>query len=401
MLLLASGLFVPYVHGTGGAVIVGWGGAQLNETGKFSLDSPASEVFAGEQASNQEMQVRRLAEMGLNAVRVSFESQCTTWREAGPYNATHLERSFSIAERFRFWIIVDYHGFNDTSSEATVDCWVSFWAGVISQFKDRYYKTVWEPLNEPTGVGFSHAAVVSLGTLYQRWIDQARGLGDSNWIVVQNLCSFRCDFSDKSDGYPTVSDPLGKILISIHPYMSYRRYWATWDNATAESRAFMFYNAIKNGTMRTGWTTLNTEGGAGGTFNGTERCPDLVLTGSAGYCGTNFHFIQTLTRLLDNHLPLRINWVWWTMSSGTNTAGAGLYGALNTWGGILEYMTVLAGDLNHDCVVDISDVATMAFSFGSSSLMANWNPKADLNNDGTVNIFDFALVASNFGETCP
>jgi len=131
------------------------------------------------------------------------------------------------------------------------------------------------------------------------------------------------------------------------------------------------------------------------------RCPDLVLTGSAGYCKTNFHFIQTLTSLLDNHSPSRINWVWWTISGGTNTEGAGMYGALNTWGGILKYKTILEGDMNRDCVVDISDISTMAFSYGSSSSQPNWNSKADLDNDGTLTIVDIAIAAHNYGKTCP
>jgi len=319
------------------------GGTHLEEASDFAESNPASLVFAGEQASNQEMQVQRLASIGFNTFKVSFESQCTDWKEAGPFSSSNLERSFRIAEHYGFWIIVDYHGFNDTATSGTINCWLGFWNGLIQQFKTRYYRTVWEPINEPTGFGYNQTAVMTLSTIYQRWINQTRNLGDTNWIVVQNLCSFRCDFANKADGYPTVTDSLGKVLISIHPYMSYRFYWSTWDNQTAEARAYGFYNIIKNGTINTGWPVLNTEGGAGGTFNGTHRCPDLVAVGSAGFCSTNFHFIQTLTGVLDGNPEWRVNWTWWTITARSDTPGSGIYGALDTWGGILRYKVAIPG----------------------------------------------------------
>ncbi len=332
---------------------------------------------------------------------MSFESQCTTRREQGPYSSQNLERAFAIAERFQFWIIVDYHGYNDTATETTINCWLTFWSGLVQQFSSRYARTVWEPINEPMGIGYNHASVAVLSNIYQRWIDQTRLLGDTNWVVVQNLCSYRCDFSDKEDGFPAVMDPVGKVFISLHSYMAYRYYWDTWDNSTAEARAVGFYNSMTNGAARTGWQLLNTEGGAAGTFNGTQRCPDLILTGSAGYCGTNFHFMQTLTSLLDTG-PQRINWVWWTVSSQTNTEDAGLYGALNTWGSILDYRMVrppVKGDVNKDFSIDLIDLATMAVAYDSTPSSTNWSPESDITNNNIVDILDLALAASNYGRT--
>lgn len=401
LLLVFPVLFqVHDVKAVGSPLIVGWGGSRLEEVSKASPTNPASLVFASEQASNQEMQVRRLASTGYNALRVSFESQCTTRKEAGPYNATNLERSFRIAEHFHFWIIVDYHGYNDTATTATTACWLNFWTGLIQQFKTRYYQTVWEPLNEPTGFGYDHNAVSYLSSVYQKWINQARGLGDMNWVVVQSLCSFRCDFNDRQNGYPTVTDPGGKILISIHTYMSYQYFWRTWDNATAETRAYAFYNIMKNGTRITGWASLNTEGGAFGTYNGTSRCPDLVTIGSAGYCKTNFHFIQTLTNLLDINRGNRVNWLWWTVSSTTDTPGTGLYGALNTWGEILRHRTVLPGDTNSDCKVNILDASQIAYLYGKKAGDPGFNPAADLNNDGSIDILDLSIIAYHYNQTC-
>ncbi len=393
----ASALVSPPVSSP---VILGWGGTEVKEASTFETVNPASRVFAGQQASNQELQVDKLVTMGFNAFRVSFESQCTTWKDAGPYSSANLERSFRIAEHYNFWIIVDYHGYNDTSTSATVDCWLEFWSGLVQQFKTRYYRTIWEPINEPTGLGFTIAAVPSLSVVYQRWVDQTRNLGDMNWIVVQNLCSFRCDFDRKEDGYPNVADPLRMILISLHPYMSYKQYWTTWDNQTAESKAYSFYNAMTYGTLYTGWPILNTEGGPGGTFNGTQRCTDIVEPGSAGYCRTNFHFMQALTNLLDSNPETRINWIWWTMSGGTDTAAAGTYGALNTWGGLLHYRVVFPADINNDCRVNIFDLAKVATSYGARFGDDRYSAVLDINNDGLINISDVAFVASYYWKTC-
>lgn len=59
--------------------------------------------------------------------------------------------------------------------------------------------------------------------------------------------------------------------------------------------------------------------------------------------------------------------------------------------------TLLAGDVNGDNVVDISDFSLLATAFGSDPSSNYWNPDADLNNDGVVDITDFSLIAGNFG----
>jgi PKD repeat protein len=329
-------------------VIVGWGGSRLEESSTFDESLP-SIVFLGEQASNQELQILKLSLLGFNAIRVSFESTCTSRQEMGPYDAGNLERSIAIAEHYSFWIIVDYHGYDDLVSTAGADCWLGFWGPVVQQFKGRYDKLIWEPLNEPTGFGDD---VPHLSAQYQRWVDQARSLGDTHWIVAQNVCSYGCGLSNWADGFPTVSDPEGKIFISLHSYMGYP-YVSPWDLATAEDYAMQYYQAVLDGSVRTGWPVLNTEGGA------DELCdncaPDEVLTGSAGYATTTLHFIQALTNHYDSNTPQRINWVWWTMGSWTNTPGAGLFGSLadDGWGSLLQYQRV--------------DVPTMAVTF-------SWQP---------------------------
>jgi len=49
-------------------------------------------------------------------------------------------------------------------------------------------------------------------------------------------------------------------------------------------------------------------------------------------------------------------------------------------------------DINHDGVINIMDLTSIAANFGSS------NPAADITADGTVNIQDLTLVAIDFGD---
>jgi len=59
----------------------------------------------------------------------------------------------------------------------------------------------------------------------------------------------------------------------------------------------------------------------------------------------------------------------------------------------------IAGDLNSDGIVDISDIATAGKAFGSYPGHPRWDSTADMNNDDIVNILDIALIARNFGKT--
>jgi len=58
----------------------------------------------------------------------------------------------------------------------------------------------------------------------------------------------------------------------------------------------------------------------------------------------------------------------------------------------------IPGDINHDAIVDIFDVAKIAGIFGCSSINPQWNPHCDVNEDGVINIFDLVAVAVNFGK---
>jgi len=58
----------------------------------------------------------------------------------------------------------------------------------------------------------------------------------------------------------------------------------------------------------------------------------------------------------------------------------------------------LYGDLNEDRIINILDLAFVAYSFGSTPDDPEWNPKADLNYDRIINIIDVSSVAKEFGK---
>jgi hypothetical protein len=63
--------------------------------------------------------------------------------------------------------------------------------------------------------------------------------------------------------------------------------------------------------------------------------------------------------------------------------------------GAFEFGSVLAGDLNHDGVVNFADLLTLAQNYGSSK--ATWE-QGDLNGDGMVGFDDLLILAQNYGR---
>ncbi len=62
-----------------------------------------------------------------------------------------------------------------------------------------------------------------------------------------------------------------------------------------------------------------------------------------------------------------------------------------------DQVLVLPGDINHDCVVDLIDLATLLVNFGAD------NPTAfdgDFNVDGEVDLTDLSVLLSAFGTGC-
>ena len=68
---------------------------------------------------------------------------------------------------------------------------------------------------------------------------------------------------------------------------------------------------------------------------------------------------------------------------------------------ILNPVTLLGGDTNNDCDVNILDLSFVGGRFGLSCGDTNWDDRADINIDCTINILDLSLLGGNFGNSCP
>ncbi len=346
-------------------VMIGWGGLRLDSATttcssvcyQNSTFVP-SNVFPGQSQSDMERLVVRMRAMGFNTIRVSFAPYCTNPTNNPPdpsdsvYNLTDAQNMAKIASYYNFWIVLRYDGDNDISTATT--CWLNYWQTVIQQVGPLYDQIVWEPINEPG------ASVSVLSADYQSWINMARSNGDKHFIAIENQCSSitGCPFSAQNawQGYPTVTDSLGKVLISYHPYYGWQNNSGSWNAAGAIAGAQTDYQVVVLGEQNTGWYALNTEGGADPQVADCNGPPDCILPGPAGYANVTLVYIQTLTHLLDSHVP-RINWVWWPAASWTGTPCAGTYGALQPaycpggtsysggvgWGSLLNYVPVSSG----------------------------------------------------------
>src|SRR5947208_15733602 len=104
-------------------IILGWGGSRLVENTLYSNTTVPSIVFPFENASDQEVLARRIVEMGLNTIRISFAPYCTDPNGfMSPYNSTRLERAIRIVGTLRVWIIVDYDCYEDVSNSMVGWC---------------------------------------------------------------------------------------------------------------------------------------------------------------------------------------------------------------------------------------------------------------------------------------
>ena len=62
----------------------------------------------------------------------------------------------------------------------------------------------------------------------------------------------------------------------------------------------------------------------------------------------------------------------------------------------LPTITLLAGDIDNNNVIDQFDAMTIGMSYNTST-----PPGADLNNDGIINVLDLELLAKNYRKTGP
>jgi len=94
-----------------------------------------------------------------------------------------------------------------------------------------------------------------------------------------------------------------------------------------------------------------------------------------------------------------------TAPAGTYTVVATASGFLNAQGSAVlnpgstttkPNVTLLAGDIDNNNVIDQFDALTIGINYNSASPAA-----ADLNNDGVINVLDLELLAQNYRETGP
>src|SRR3989475_710393 len=413
-------IILPASSGTGSVpTLVGWGAVRMDES-QAGSGGASSAVFPSESASDMELLLIELKAKGYNTVRVDFDPYCSDtvdYNYMSVYSQTNAQRAVQIAQHYGFWIIIDYHGYSDIFRNTS--CWLSYWRPIVQNIGPLYSQIIWEPENEPTldcsnspsscpGASCSSdtSCVTALSSAYQQWITQARSLGDTHWIVVQNLCSYGCGLSNMADGYPTVTDPLGtlsqggKIFISLHSYMDYGQNSGSWNSATADSVAPQYYQAVVSGVSNTGWPALNTEGGTDPLCS--SCAPDTILDGSAGHTTTTFAFIQALTNLYDSNTPQRINWVWWPAGSWTNTPGAGTYGATQCnsnpigWGCLLTFIPLAQPGPDFTISATSPSAVNTGQSASSTITIASLNGFS-----GTVSLTDTIPSGLNCGTISP
>jgi hypothetical protein len=94
-----------------------------------------------------------------------------------------------------------------------------------------------------------------------------------------------------------------------------------------------------------------------------------------------------------------------TLPGGTYTVIASASGFLSAQGSFtvtsnlnstLPTITLLAGDIDNNNVIDQFDALTIGMSYNTAIPAA-----ADLNNDGIINVLDLELLAENYRDTGP
>ncbi len=68
---------------------------------------------------------------------------------------------------------------------------------------------------------------------------------------------------------------------------------------------------------------------------------------------------------------------------------------------IIMSVPIAVGDVNHDCSIDILDIAIVAYAYNTTSGDPRFNPDSDVNHDGVIGLQDLAIVSVNFNRVCP
>jgi hypothetical protein len=117
----------------------------------------------------------------------------------------------------------------------------------------------------------------------------------------------------------------------------------------------------------------------------------------------NSQFVATQTASLDPGAigTLTLNWNTTTLAYGNYTIQAYIpplgyqESTVNfTWRAVVT----IPGDLNGDFTVGLSDLVTLAQSYGSQPSDPKWNPNADIDGNAKVGLTDLVLLATHYGE---
>src|SRR5207249_10325482 len=68
---------------------------------------------------------------------------------------------------------------------------------------------------------------------------------------------------------------------------------------------------------------------------------------------------------------------------------------------VVNFGTLLTGDVNDSNAVTLSDYAVLRLSFGKCAGDDGYDARADLNGSGCVTLHDYALLRGNFGLVGP
>jgi len=66
-----------------------------------------------------------------------------------------------------------------------------------------------------------------------------------------------------------------------------------------------------------------------------------------------------------------------------------------------EVRVTIAGDINGDDIVDMTDLGWIAYSYGATPSDPKWNANRDITDDGIIDMTDLGIAAMHYGETYP